>query len=896
MKTSVHDDRKERLLRTFFSVSSFLLAERDLPSLLQGVCDRLTGESLNRAAWIVLFEEEEGGVITSESGLTDRFDRMMSRLRNGLLPRCGSQVLSRQNREPLLCRECDCGVCEAADSESGCMAGVVAIRCEPGLSGFLVVLLPESVEPDREELGLLQELADSIGYALRHLFGLEELKQREAELLRVEKRFEQALTASQAGLWDWNIRTGEMYTAPAGRQILNYQEASDGEETGTWQSRIHPDDRSRVLEEIKTHLTSRDDKEYQIEYRVRGEDGQWRWFLDRGRVVERDEQGIPVRMTGTHQDITLQKQRDETMALMQEQMHRAIEHERSFLQSVIDGAADPVMVIDMEYTLQLINAAACRLMQVDQHSAEGKKCYQLFSNRDRPCSSDRYPCPIQEIRKTGRRVTLIHNPFHGNRINNTFEIEASPFRDREGNIHGVVEVARDITDRLRIEKELRESQSRLYKLAHHDTLTGLPNRLLFRDRLERALAKAQRKKSRVAILFLDLDHFKEINDTLGHDVGDGLLVEVANRLQQQCRRSDTVARLGGDEFVFILDEISRAQNAAIVATKIMASLDRPIRVGEHDLRISTSIGIGIYPDDSDKMDEVIKCADTALYRAKEEGRSNFKFYTPSMNSRAYERQRLEQELRLAVTAGEFFLEYQPQYQMQGRKLVGFEALLRWNHPDQGVVPPDEFIPLAEKSGLIVEIGEWVLHSVCRQIVAWQNQGLSPLPVAVNIATRQFRADDFLPMVARIVRDAGLSPDMLEIELLEAAVMEKVSQSDLELEKIARIGIRLVLDDFGTGYSSLAQLQRFPLSRLKIDQSFVRDVPLDRNMSMLVQAIIVLAHSLGLTVLAEGVENGQQIQFLEQHGCDQVQGFYLARPMAADEASRLLADVSREGTG
>ncbi|NOQ45149.1 MAG: EAL domain-containing protein, partial [Desulfobulbaceae bacterium] len=598
---------------------------------------------------------------------------------------------------------------------------------------------------------------------------------------------------------------------------------------------------------------------------------------------------MPVRMTGTHQNITLQKKQNEALASVQQQLHETVDHERTFLQSVIDGAGDPVMAIDVRYNILLMNLAASRLTQdsVDAVDALGKKCYQLFHGSDRPCSDSNFPCPIKEVLEKDKRATLVHNPFHGNSINNTFEIEVTPLRGKNGEMYGIIEVARDVTDRLRIEKELRESQSRLYRLAHHDTLTGLPNRLLFRDRLDRAIIKARRNKTRVAILFLDLDYFKAINDSLGHDVGDELLIEVAGRLQNQCRQSDTVARLGGDEFVFILDDISNGEDAAIVATKIMDALRRPIEVNGHTLNITTSIGIGIYPDDFDTIDGVIKCADTALYQVKDEGRSNFKFYRPEMRLRANRLLFQEKQLREAIRGQQFFMEYQPQYDVRSGNLVGLEALLRWDHPEDGTVLPNEFIHIAEQSGLIVDIGELILREVCDRQASWQREGLVVVPVGINMSSRQFQDPEFLTMVSRTVQISGLSPALLEIELTEGTVMADADRSLGELEQIARFGISLAVDDFGVGRSSLALLQRLPLDRLKIDGSFIAEVHSDRNMSILVDAIIVLAHSLGLTVLAEGVENKKQLQFLEKHQCDQVQGFYFSQPMGADEVKKLL---------
>jgi len=619
------------LLKASLAVHHLLLKEQDLATLLQGICDRLIEKTDNRSAMLVLIDSKEGNVISAETGLGDHFNQVMEQLRDSRLPQCAKTCLASEDGAPVLCRQCSCGICGEKGSDAS-SAIAVAIRCQPALIGFLVIEQPGNLIPDQAELDLYQELAESISQALHRLFSREKARERERELKRVEERFELALYASRAGLWDWNIKTGEMYTSPDRKKMLKYDEPGDAG-VSPLQGRIHPDDQDRVMEVLNDHLAGKTD-EYRIEYRIKDRGGNWRWFLDRGRVVERDEQGMPIRMTGTHQDITRQKKQEETLSAVERQLHEAVDQERGFLQNVIDCAADPVMAIGTDYSILLMNGAAAKMLQIrpDLISVDSEKCYQFFFNRDQPCNDSRFPCPVQEVLRQQQRVTLVHHSYHGNGINNTYEIEASPLRDQDGSIYGIIEVARNITDRLRVERELRESQSRLYRLAHHDALTGLPNRLLFEDRLGQAILKARRNKTKVGILFLDLDRFKQINDTLGHDVGDELLIAVAGRLQKQCRQSDTVARLGGDEFVFILDNLRDRNGAEVVAKKIVAAMERPVLLHDHELRVSTSIGIAIYPDDAEKIDEVIKKADLALYQAKEAGRNQYRLYNQEMES------------------------------------------------------------------------------------------------------------------------------------------------------------------------------------------------------------------------------------------------------------------------
>ncbi len=583
---------------------------------------------LHEKAFLVLLDEGAGGVITAEAGFGERFSPIMEQLRQASLPECGRKALKRVDNRAIHCEHCNCGSCLKPDRDD-LQAVSVAIRCSPTLFGFLVLHLPDGILVDMKELQLVTDLAESVSLALRQLFAAEEAKHRETELRQIEERYELALYASQAGLWDWNIKTGEMHTSPDHIEFLDYKGASANQ--GALNRVIHPDDKDRVLAILNEHLAGKTE-EYRIEYRVKDRSGEWAWFLDRGRVVERNDKNMPVRMTGTHQNISIQKKKDEALAAIQQQLHETVDHERAFLQTVIDGAGDPVLAIDFEYNILLINQAAAQLFGKEQEPSAmlGQKCYQLFCGTDKPCVDSRFTCPVQEVQKKRRQSKLVHNPYHGNNINNTFELDVSPLLNSEGELFGIIEVSRDITDRLRIEKELRDSQSRLYRLAHHDTLTGLPNRLLFRDRFERVIAKARRNRNMVAILFLDLDRFKTINDTLGHDVGDELLVEVAARLRKQCRKSDTVARLGGDEFVFILDDITNRQDVSTVAAKVMDVLIPPVVAGGHEIAVSTSIGIAIFPGDSDDIDGVVKCADIALYKAKDVGRSNFQFYSTAV--------------------------------------------------------------------------------------------------------------------------------------------------------------------------------------------------------------------------------------------------------------------------
>ncbi|BCR03624.1 hypothetical protein DESUT3_06930 [Desulfuromonas versatilis] len=442
--------------------------------------------------------------------------------------------------------------------------------------------------------------------------------------------------------------------------------------------------------------------------------------------------------------------------------------------------------------------------------------------------------------------------------------------------------------------QLQRNQSRLDHLAHHDPLTDLPNRLLCQDRLEHAMAKARRSGHSVALLFLDLDRFKKINDSLGHAIGDRVLCEVARRLRGSLRESDTVARMGGDEFVIVLEMLRDGQDVSGIARKILDQLAAPVVIENHEMYLTTSIGISLHPEDGATIDDLMKAADVAMYRAKDAGRNTFQFYRPEMNARTHELLLLEGRLRRAIDEGHLVLHYQPQFDLGSRRLVGFEALLRWQPPGEPMISPADFIPLAEDSGLIVPIGEWVLRTACAQNLAWQRQGFSPVRMAVNISPRQFRQSSFIETVDQVLRQSGLDSGWLELEITESCAMENVEATIESLAHLKKRGIHLAIDDFGTGFSSLNYLKRFPISKLKIDRSFVRDINHDPNDAAIAASVIALGRSMNLEVVAEGVETEDQVAFLCSEGCRLGQGFLMGRPLPVDQAEKYLQAASSAG--
>lgn len=456
-----------------------------------------------------------------------------------------------------------------------------------------------------------------------------------------------------------------------------------------------------------------------------------------------------------------------------------------------------------------------------------------------------------------------------------------PIFDDKGVFRGYRGVARDITARVQAEEDLA-------RMAHYDSLTGLPNRTLLQDRLKRAMARADRSQTLLAVLFLDLDQFKEVNDSLGHATGDAVLKEAALRLESCVRLTDTVARLGGDEFTILLEDVRSVDEISRIAAKLLAAISGRAEVAGHELHLSTSIGATVYPLDDHDADTLLRNADLAMYHAKQEGRNNVQFFARDMSERTEKRVDLLARLRGAIARDELLLHYQPQVDVRSGSITGVEALLRWNDPERGLVPPMHFIPLAEDTGLIIAIGEWVLREACAQAKRWLDAGLGPLTMAVNLSPRQFRQKNLVQMVAAILAEAGLPPDCLELEITEGTMMHRAEEAAVGLRALLALGVQISLDDFGTGYSSLAYLHRFPVNTLKVDQSFVRDIRSDRDDAAIVSTVLSLARQMGLKSLAEGVETEAQLSFLRTRGCDSYQGYLFCRPQPAADIGALLA--------
>src|SRR5919106_1377658 len=553
----------------------------------------------------------------------------------------------------------------------------------------------------------------------------------------------------------------------------------------------------------------------------------------------------------------------------------------TLLATAIEHAGDVIEITDAESRFEYVNSAFERISGYSRADALGETPFSLLMSD--PKDEPHYRA-VQNAIASGQ---VWHGTLTGRRKNGTlYEQEAtiSPVRNADGEITHYVAVKRDITERL-------QSQARIWHLAHHDALTDLPNRVLFQDRLQQAVAQARRNGLLVAILFVDLDNFKDVNDALGHEFGDLLLKEVTLRLRECTRDTDTVARLGGDEFALIHAGLDRSEWAAKLAEKVLERLSEPFSLEGQEVHVSASIGVTICPLDHDDPNQIVKNADMAMYRAKNTGRANYQFYKEDMNLAFQARKALERDLRKALANDELDVFYQPQVDARRSLIVGAEALVRWPHPDRGMISPAEFVPIAEECGLIVPLGEWVLQTACTQNKRWQDLGLPPVRVAVNLSAQQFLYRDLVASVVRALETSSLDHGYLELEITEGILMRETEVTISTLRRLTELGIQIAVDDFGTGYSSMAYLKRFPVNKIKIDRAFVTDVTTDRGDAAIVGAVIGLAHGLGLTVAAEGVETFEQVAHLRARGCDELQGYYFGRPMTARSFQQRLAGMS-----
>lgn len=559
----------------------------------------------------------------------------------------------------------------------------------------------------------------------------------------------------------------------------------------------------------------------------------------------------------------------------------------AFLQSVMDGVSNSVTVIDKNYNVTMMNKLAQESTGYTLKNNEKTKCYQISHNLDKPCSMEEHKCPHSDVFSNGKIIRVVHEHISKEGKPQFLEITATPLFNESGEVEAIIELGHDITDHIMVHEQLQQQTNRLSHQANHDALTGLPNRVLFVDRVAQTIKRSQRENAKMAVLFIDLDRFKEINDTLGHSVGDEVLIEVATRLKNNIRSVDTVARLGGDEFTLILANVDRASNVMEIAQKIVDSLAKKIVYGENELYVTASIGISFYPDDGEDTELLLRNADSAMYQAKDQGRNNYQFYTQEMTEQAFERMLLEKNLRRAIKNDEFIIYYQPQYNSRTDEITGMEALLRWQHPEMGLVSPAKFIPIAEETAMIIPIGWLVIEKVVKQLVKWAEKGYCSGHLSINLSVKQIQQADFISKILKSLEKYQYDPKHIQFEVTESYIMTDPELAITTLKQLKGLNFDISIDDFGTGYSSLSYLKRLPVDELKIDQSFVRDVPGDEEDEAIVRSIISLAKSLSLNVIAEGVETKEQQAFLLSEDCEKIQGYLFQRPVGADEMTEIL---------
>jgi len=627
---------------------------------------------------------------------------------------------------------------------------------------------------------------------------------------------------------------------------------------------VHPHDLPLVTQRLRSHLRG-DAPLFTSEHRMdMAGNGTWSWVRARGRVVESDSNGRALRLAGTARDITAS---------------RNAEYEHRVASEVMRSMSEAVAVLDSDYRFITVNPSFSRMTGYDGAEVVGQPLTLLDSRQNAGDGAARMSAQLQregrwsgeawKMRKDGEEILC--------------RIETNVVPDASEQRLMVVLVLNDITEQKRAEQELRY-------LANYDTLTSLPNRSLLSERLSRAVVRARRERSRVAVLFIDLDRFKDINDSLGHATGDRILRAAAARVQQTVGAQHTVARLSGDEFTAVLEGIASLADAERVAERIIQAFTQPLSFGERlELAVSPSIGISMYPDHAQVPTELLKHADTAMYQAKSAGRHTWAVYSEAMDEKTRHRAILASALRRALERDELRVVYQPRLSLARNQVTGTEALLRWESRELGEISPAQFIPLAEESGLIVEIGIWTLRRACQTLRQWHAAGLNHLNVAVNVSSLQLQRGDLADVVARVLAETGIDASLLELELTESVLMANPDHASRVLRDCRALGVSIAIDDFGTGYSSLAYLKRLPLNTLKIDQEFVRDIDHDVEDEAITSAIIAMAQSLDLKVVAEGVETSAQLAFLQQRGCDEVQGHHVSRALEPDQCMAFIRD-------
>jgi diguanylate cyclase (GGDEF)-like protein/PAS domain S-box-containing protein len=672
---------------------------------------------------------------------------------------------------------------------------------------------------------------------------------------------------ANAGVGIYIVQDGKfVYVSELYQKITGY---TDKELVGTNSlNNIHPDDRNKVRNQAIKCLKKESFEPY--EYRFIRKDNQVMWALETITSIEYNDERATL---GSFMDITERKR-------MEDALRQSEGKYRTILEDIQEGYFE----VDLAGNFTFFNDSMCRIADCPKEKLLGAN-YRQFSNDE---ISKKVFKTFNKVFNTGESTEGFDwQILRKDGTKRYIEASVSLKTDSSDKPIGFKGVIRDISERKRIEQELNH-------MATHDSLTGLPNRLMFSQLLNHSIQSAHRNKKQLAVLFIDLDRFKTINDSLGHEAGDKLLQEMATRFKYTLRTVDIVSRMGGDEFVIMMEDVTDLSQVASFAHKIQATVIKPLVLMGEECRITASVGISVYPKDGEDEQTLMKNADIAMYFAKEEGKNNFQFYSKNIHSMANERLSIETNLRRALERNELFLNYQAKLDFKTGMITGVEALLRWVNPHLGQITPTQFIPIAEETGLIVPIGRWVLKTACLQNVAWQDQGLPPVCIAVNLSMRQLMDDNLIEDIRTALAESGMAPNLCELEITESMVMNNPARLIGVLKQIKGMGVRLAIDDFGTGYSSLAQIKNFPIDTLKVDRSFIRNIPHDSENKAITEAIINMGKTLHLTVVAEGVETLEQETFLREQICDQMQGFYFSKPIEPEKFADLLRKQNHHG--
>jgi len=685
------------------------------------------------------------------------------------------------------------------------------------------------------------------------------------ELKQLKERMELALSSSNSGIWDWDMEHNGLYLSPQWKEMLGYSEDELETSFETWKNCVCADDIDWVMEAIAKNIKEKINYK-EMTYRLVKKDKSVIWILSKS-MTEYKYNGEAIRVIGTHSNITESKAK-ELQSLQQTQ--------------IIEQIHDSVIATDMEGIITSFNYGSTSLLGYTSEEMIGESITKIYLEEDYGSLGKN----IEILKKNEEHHAVVRLVKKSKDVIYA-DLSLSLLRDENGNTIGLVGYSQDITQRREAELELLKQKEILNHQAHHDSLTGLPNRALFSQRLEQAMSKSKRQKLMAALLFIDLDHFKEINDSLGHAVGDKILQAVASRLKSIIRKEDVLSRLGGDEFTIIIEGLAKAEDVTLLAQKIIDLLSKPIKIDDNTLYISSSIGISLYPNDGEVAQDLLKYSDAAMYKAKDEGRNNFQFYSAEMTQLAFDRVNMEATIREGLESKNFLVYYQAQVDGETNKIIGMEALVRLQSENDGLIPPLKFIPIAEATGLVVDIDREVMKVAMSQVMLWKEEGLSPGVLSLNLAMKHLYKDDFLEVLEATMQKSGFSASDLELEVVESEIMNNPSEAIKVLNKIRDMGISLAIDDFGTGYSSLAYLKKLPIKKLKIDQSFVKDLPEDEEDIAISRAVIALAKSMNLDIIAEGVETKEQRDFLVQNECRNIQGYYYSKPVSSQEMKKIL---------